>query len=256
MHNIEYFTDIIIDGVRTNYEISNFGIVRNKITNKYIKSYIDKSNKRRYIAITVNGRRYAKTIARWLAIAFIPIPEGFDIKDLDADHIDGDPSNDILSNIQWLTKSENQLKRNTVDGKRNSGERNGMCKISEKQAISILKDIVSGFSTEEIHKRQNVHMSTITSIRCGQAWTHLSKDYDINSFTTKKPHYPKEIRNIIINYCINHPNDTPNIICKKLNLPKNKYRSLIKNIRKKYVLEKRSTTIENNDDMYVIDIKL
>jgi len=74
-------------------------------TNQFLKP--DLSDGRRIFKLSRDGRRYGKYAARWIAMAFLgePIDE-----QLQADHIDGDKTNDSASNLQWLSQSDNTAK--------------------------------------------------------------------------------------------------------------------------------------------------
>ena len=87
------------------YYVSNYGRVfnANLIRNerKAMKPY-ENSKGRITITLTKNGKRYKKIIARLVAEAFIPNPENKP----EVHHIDGNPRNNNVKNLRWVTKEE------------------------------------------------------------------------------------------------------------------------------------------------------
>ena len=83
-----------------NYEISNYGNVRNNT--KIVKSV---PNKHGYnVVVLCNGTRKSVNVHRLVAAAFIPNPDNKPC----VDHIDGDRTNNHADNLRWVTVKENQ----------------------------------------------------------------------------------------------------------------------------------------------------
>lgn len=55
------------------------------------------------VQFTVDGKRHTTGVHRLVAIAFIPNPENKS----DVNHIDGNKSNNHVSNLEWCTHKEN-----------------------------------------------------------------------------------------------------------------------------------------------------
>lgn len=94
------------------YEVSNLGNVRHKIRKHNltprlcVKKYGYKSYS---VSIAdINGKQRNQKIARLVALAFIPNTDNKPI----VDHIDRDSSNNKLSNLRWVTDTENKLNCN------------------------------------------------------------------------------------------------------------------------------------------------
>ena len=85
-----------------NYEISNFGRLRNKNTSYILKEIIDKSG---YITfgVTVNGKSKFLKSHRLVALNFIPNPNN----KLEVNHIDEDKSNNRVVNLEWCDRKYN-----------------------------------------------------------------------------------------------------------------------------------------------------
>lgn len=90
----------------SNYQISNFGKVRryNKAS-EYDKripkfTYLKPQKvKRGYLQVSLckNGKQYKKTIHRLVALLFIPNPNNLP----QINHKDENPSNNVVSNLEW-----------------------------------------------------------------------------------------------------------------------------------------------------------
>lgn len=100
-----------------NYDISNFGRVRNHSTGYMYKPAKTDGMKNTYEYISIrlhNGRKVNTGIHRLVAIMFVPIPSGN--KKFVVDHIDNIKYHNIYTNLQWLTESENIKKSSKYIG--------------------------------------------------------------------------------------------------------------------------------------------
>ena len=101
------------------YEISNYGRVRRpgSVWNgekDHIGVGSDKGGGYMVVGLRKNNRCYTRYLHRLIAIAFIPNPENKPC----VNHIDCNPSNNSIENLEWCTKKENsewmvKCKRNT-----------------------------------------------------------------------------------------------------------------------------------------------
>ena len=90
-----------IDGY-DNYEISNQGNVRNSDTGRVLKPI---KNRDGYynVYLCKDGIKKALKIHRLIALHFIPNPDNL----LYIDHIDRNRTNNSISNLRWISKSNN-----------------------------------------------------------------------------------------------------------------------------------------------------
>lgn len=85
------------------YEVSNFGRVKKKNNGRILKLQEHNGYKRVYLY--VNGKQKKRRVHRLVAIAFIGMPK--DENKLFVNHIDGNKSNNHVSNLEWVTHKEN-----------------------------------------------------------------------------------------------------------------------------------------------------
>ena len=183
---VEIFVPIYIDGICTDYLISDFGRCLNIKRNEFLKGTIG-SNGRRIIAIEFNGKCYRKTVARWMALSFLNLPYGNDPSKFQADHIDEDRTNDRLDNIQWITPTDNINKHYSIRMDEHIGEMNPYSVLTEDVVHSIFHDAITyGVRPSEIARKYSINRYTVQKILIGINWRHIYDQYDMSSY---KPRY-------------------------------------------------------------------
>lgn len=85
------------------YQVSSFGRVKSNVKPRILKY----SSKTKYpsVSLIYGGKRHQMNIHRLVAEAFLPIEKGKSY----VNHIDGDKHNNRLSNLEWVTNSENLM---------------------------------------------------------------------------------------------------------------------------------------------------
>lgn len=86
-----------------NYEVSDQGGVRNKRTRHILKGAVDNSTGYLKVGLRKTGKDHTVSVHRLVALAFC---EGFR-EGLDVNHIDGNKLNNVSSNLEWCTRSQN-----------------------------------------------------------------------------------------------------------------------------------------------------
>lgn len=92
------------------YEVSDLGEVRNKLTGKVLKPFDKQGYKR--VRLCKDKAVFSTGIHRLVLMSFCPV-DG--MNKLEVDHIDGDKSNNILSNLRWVTHEENLSNQEEVE---------------------------------------------------------------------------------------------------------------------------------------------
>lgn len=97
-----------VKGYEGCYEVSNMGNIKSLYSNKILKPNKIKRNKN-YTAVTINLSRFgistSHLVSRIVATAFIPNPK----YKPQVNHIDFNPQNNNVTNLEWCTARENYL---------------------------------------------------------------------------------------------------------------------------------------------------
>ena len=89
------------------YYISNLGRIRGR-SGKIMKLYKNNKNPYLHICVPIAGRNSKQKILkvhREVAKAFIPNPNNYPV----VNHLDGNKLNNIVTNLEWCTDSENSI---------------------------------------------------------------------------------------------------------------------------------------------------
>ena len=103
-----------------NYQVSNFGNVKNTEINKILKQNFNADGYKQINIYDENGKHYNKKVHRLVIEAF---KENIENKPC-VDHIDNDRQNNNINNLRFATRVENG--RNRVIGKNNTSGAKGI----------------------------------------------------------------------------------------------------------------------------------
>ena len=158
-----------ITGYEGLYQISNTGRVKSldRINN------VGRHCKERMLSIGLDGtgylmiglykmgKRYPTNIHRLVAIHFIANPGGKP----QVNHIDGDKTNSIVTNLEWCTEAENISHAHRV------GLAKSKLTKEEVEAIKNLKN--KGLSQKIIGKMFNIDQTTVGKIYNNKCWVNI-----------------------------------------------------------------------------------
>lgn len=97
-------------------------------------------------------------------------------EDLEVNHIDGNKVNNHLSNLEWVTRSENLKHAFKLKLKSNFGEKNPRNILSEAQVLEIFNRLSTGEPNYLLAKEFGVGTTTILCIKAKTSWNDLLKD--------------------------------------------------------------------------------
>ena len=147
--------DIVEDGLKSLYQISNFGTVRNKYSLQELSPYLINSG---YYAIRLHGvkKKITFTIHRLVCKYFC---DGYS-EELHVNHKDGNKRNNFYLNLEWVTRSENMLHCYTaelINIPRGENARDNV--HSEEFVRSICVLLEKGYMTKEIISTLGLNLS-------------------------------------------------------------------------------------------------
>jgi len=124
---------ISIKGYEDKYSIDESGSVFSHITNKTLKHNVNKNG---YHAVRLyrNGKQKSHLVSRLVAITYLGN------SDLTVNHIDGNKSNNHVSNLEWISQSSNvqhAYDKGLKVGIGARGETHGDSKLTVNQVLEI-----------------------------------------------------------------------------------------------------------------------
>ena len=136
----------------TNYEISNTGFVRNKKTKQVLKGRITQSGYLQVsIKIDAENRFMNRYIHRLVAQYFLN--NGKNKREVN--HKDGNKKNNQVSNLEWVTSSENQKHRHKIGINKTSQRKIGAIDI-DGNLILQYDSIIEAFTSLNKPSRVNI----------------------------------------------------------------------------------------------------
>ena len=161
------------------YGISNLGRVRRShpgihtFDGKIVKPSINPGGYE-IIGLSMGDGRIYRSVHSLVATAFIgPYPDEKEIN-----HIDGNKTSNNADNLEYVTRSENQLHAYDMGlSTPLRGESHNMAKLSEKYVLEIIDLLDEGELTQtEIAEMYGVVPASISNINCGKTWQDLTNE--------------------------------------------------------------------------------
>lgn len=176
-----------LDEFKGFYKISRDGVVvsvpRNGTVSveKEIKPVVGTNG---YLKVSFRflGKRYTRNIHRLIALTFIENPNNYPC----VNHIDGNKLNNDISNLEWVTYSENiQHAYDNNLTKPLKGE--GRSVLKDEQVLAIVEMKNNGKTLKYISDVFGISPSAVSDIVLGRTWSHVTGiELKPNKFKGKK----------------------------------------------------------------------
>lgn len=122
------------------------------------------------VGLLINGKQTRFLVHRLVGLAWIPNPENKPM----INHKDGNKQNNHVSNLEWVTRSENAKHSFTIGLQCNKGERHPMHKLTESDVLAIRQIYSTGnISTRKLAQVYNVSKTNIKDIINKKIWQHI-----------------------------------------------------------------------------------
>lgn len=172
-----------VKGYESYYEVSNEGNIRTieriiKLpTHQYLKKQkllTQFKDRRGYFHVKLydgNGKCKSLTTHRIVALTFLNNPKEL----IEVNHIDHNKHNNCLSNLEWITRSDNiKHSYSFRDPKTYKGSANKNSKLTESEVINIRKEYKTTKTTyKQLSNKYNVGITLISYIVNNKIWTHV-----------------------------------------------------------------------------------
>lgn len=160
------------------YYITDDGRVWSDKSQKFLSTTLDKYGYVKVRLVSPHSKRHTYSIHRLMMENFYP-KENMD--QLQVNHIDGNKLNNHLSNLEWVTPSENVKHAFDIGLKTQQGKYNNSNKYSEEiilKAIEMLKS--KQYTGAEIDRQLGFCKDYANSIKREERWQHLIKDINFD----------------------------------------------------------------------------
>lgn len=172
-----------IDGFEGYYQVSNMGRVKSldrfvkhnwggyKLNKgKILKSYSKNGTNYEFVVLCVKNKRRMKSVHRLVAEAFMPNPENKP----EVNHISGSKIDNRIQNLEWCTRSENQLHAFANNLKCSNGTKHSQHKLSNEDIIFI-RSLESNWSAtqSDLADLFGVSRASIGDIWSSRTWKHI-----------------------------------------------------------------------------------
>jgi hypothetical protein len=176
-HRYEGELFLPIPGEKDGYTISNYGRVKSEglLSRNLAGPFITPTrilrpatNHSGYYAVSLNDHtRALQTLMRRVFM-----PEMAHVREVD--HIDGDKSNNVLSNLECVTSKENKKRGIKLGLINNVGEAHGMAKLNEEQVWEVLTEYhLNKLSRKLVSEKLGIAEFTVKMIHNGTNWKHV-----------------------------------------------------------------------------------
>ena len=149
------------------YQVSNFGRVKSKRTNKILKPFLVR-NGYHTVSLCNNGYQQNVLVHRLVCIAFIGDQDRLDC----VNHKDGVKTNNHVSNLEWSTYTQNNRHAVETGLKNQKGENHFNSKLND-EAVKFIRENFKVISRKELAEKFKVTVSLIAMVQTYKIWKHI-----------------------------------------------------------------------------------
>lgn len=170
------------------YEVSNMGHVRS-VTRRFLDARGRKRvfqgqplrlivqgkgyhATRRKVSLIHQERRILRAVHHLVLEAFVgPRPEGYS-----TNHRDGDPTNNRVENLEWVTYAENNRHALATGLSKQRGATHSRAILTEDDVRCMRRLYAEGVGSTAIARRFSLHLSTVNNVVRRQWWKHVPEE--------------------------------------------------------------------------------
>lgn len=151
-----------------------------RLNKKYKLSQQRQTNRkytRMVTRLSIDGKAYTVSVHKIVADAWLGDPPSS--LHIEVNHIDGDATNNVVENLEWVTKSQNQ--RHAVEtGLKGKGGMLYNAALTDQQVHEICFKLKDGARTIDLSKEYCTSHDIIRKIKAGDTYFHVRQLYDID----------------------------------------------------------------------------
>jgi DNA-binding NarL/FixJ family response regulator len=167
--------------ILSNIQITECGKVYSNTSCRYLKTFINE-NGYEIVNITISKNEYKKyRVHRLVAETYLLCNDDRN----DVHHKDHNKLNNAVSNLEWCHRSKNIKEAIKAKVNLSEGQTHSQAKYTDKDINQVCNLLCEGFRNKDISLLTGVKIDTISKIRSGQAWTHLSCAFNMPVFHRK-----------------------------------------------------------------------
>jgi len=161
-----------VKGYEEQYSVTTTGDVWSHYWNKWFKIQTHSKSGYNYVSLydKQKNRRFCKLVHRLVAETYLN-PQDLTLQ---VNHIDGNKSNNCLSNLEFVTASRNHYHAFEIGLRYGMKEENNpAAKLNREDIINIRNKVQRGVIQKQIAKEYNIAQTTISAIKRRIIWSNL-----------------------------------------------------------------------------------